>query len=1239
MKIEDIKAETLKSVDDNELYVLRLRAINLYERHFYNSRCIRIGKLERSELLDNYQLLVSEMKERGLRYNDKAIDRAVFRKAMFGIDVRDLGDLVIVPDYMSIAGSFVKDPAGAEDVDIVIRDSADNRDQGVELKVGRTVKMRTGKEAHFVYAPRGPHSTFVPMFDLVLRGKHKMERVPVEEKRSWGKAASKPPEYYEGLDSWDMQLLEDNWNVVSNLADGSVLDLGCGTGRLLKLLEQSGRKVAGIDNDRTALRYCRKRGLDVVDVDLEEDPLPYDSNSWDNVVMVHSLEHVKNTEHLLREAERVAAERIVALVPLGKRYDPTHAHEFKTAAALQERLADDSRYAIHEIKRSNAALVRWDKKAVAKARELTPFGRYDPPKPTMAGLTEAYSVKEIASWAKDRTLVAEPKLNGFRMVLAKQGDTVKIMSENRENHAAKYPTLTQELARIPGAFILDSSVGIERDGKPLPRIELMTLMAAKPQLGEKDRIVATVFDMPYRDKDLHDQPFSERRKALEEFYGEHLKASPHFDMTRSVQIKSLEELEDRFKEFARLPQSEGVVIKDVKSTWSLDGSEPGWAKLKVEAEIKAQVLDRHTAKGGRYVYSCGVLKADSDYANTTDVDSKKLVVLGKTYTTEIKADIGDILTVGIEELIPQDGKLVWLGPRVIDKDSGRKEPYTAAQAADVARRANVLQVTKAKTLRGIYVQKPQGAEAMKSGTLLLGQKLSSGYVGKRIYLVENKHILGVVQLRYTGRDGFKAAYELDVIEEFEPPVGYDPPPGIKNTIRDVTIDKTRYDCECIDCGHRLTTTEHCVELKCPKCGGTMRRADRPGVGQVAKDEGTTGAEGNIDFEPGTKGTGVLQAHIMGIEEDQTKALKEAQSRILVARFTPAKLERALKDVLGEKGVHCDIRLRPAGKDYWEGGEILVGNLTGLSKLDKLDTENAKLRFSWKVSHKGERQQNIVRGPLSWMTAGKQKIEIFEPGTVGASAHKYAALVNLDSFDWEIYKADEHAKKIRFTGGRILDGNYLFSYVPTGEGERVWMMSRLKDSDHQAVTKEAATKSHKCKYCDKPAVKSHIWADGRAYVPVCAEHSMKGMADIKAQGGRVLRTVAIEEPVAKALNLEFRILKQLKTKQIVGGVVYEPDVVDTQGDYTSAQDIQDAMYRFMEKYAKDSQRIKVQHRGKSYTFPILECFQPEHDITRGGQTVKKGSWWLMLKITEPGVWNLIQEGHITAFSMGGTASSG
>jgi len=41
-----------------------------------------------------------------------------------------------------------------------------------------------------------------------------------------------------------------------------------------------------------------------------------------------------------------------------------------------------------------------------------------------------------------------------------------------------------------------------------------------------------------------------------------------------------------------------------------------------------------------------------------------------------------------------------------------------------------------------------------------------------------------------------------------------------------------YRCSCIKCGYTMTVTgKHCTDVKCPKCGGDMRRASRPGPGQ------------------------------------------------------------------------------------------------------------------------------------------------------------------------------------------------------------------------------------------------------------------------------------------------------------------------------------------------------------------------------------------------------------------------
>lgn len=39
------------------------------------------------------------------------------------------------------------------------------------------------------------------------------------------------------------------------------------------------------------------------------------------------------------------------------------------------------------------------------------------------------------------------------------------------------------------------------------------------------------------------------------------------------------------------------------------------------------------------------------------------------------------------------------------------------------------------------------------------------------------------------------------------------------------------------------------------------------------------------------------------------------------------------------------------------------------------------------------------------------------------------------------------------------------------------------------------KPQKCEYCKQPATKAYIWADGRAYIPVCKKHEQKAKSDI------------------------------------------------------------------------------------------------------------------------------------------------
>lgn len=55
------------------------------------------------------------------------------------------------------------------------------------------------------------------------------------------------------------------------------------------------------------------------------------------------------------------------------------------------------------------------------------------------------------------------------------------------------------------------------------------------------------------------------------------------------------------------------------------------------------------------------------------------------------------------------------------------------------------------------------------------------------------------------------------------------------------------------------------------------------------------------------------------------------------------------------------------------------------------------------------------------------------------------------------------------------------------------------------------KPHKCSYCDAPATRDLIWADGRAFIPVCNDHRKKGEHQILVKNKD---KIAAAKPVAQ-----------------------------------------------------------------------------------------------------------------------------
>jgi 2-polyprenyl-3-methyl-5-hydroxy-6-metoxy-1,4-benzoquinol methylase len=82
-----------------------------------------------------------------------------------------------------------------------------------------------------------------------------------------------------------------------------LLEIGCGTGSMLKIMQDLGWDVEGIDFDPVAVENCRRKFLDVRLGMLEDQHFP--ANSFDAITMSHLIEHVPDPEALLQQCFRL----------------------------------------------------------------------------------------------------------------------------------------------------------------------------------------------------------------------------------------------------------------------------------------------------------------------------------------------------------------------------------------------------------------------------------------------------------------------------------------------------------------------------------------------------------------------------------------------------------------------------------------------------------------------------------------------------------------------------------------------------------------------------------------------------------------------------------------------------------------------------------------------------------------------------------------------------------------------
>lgn len=152
---------------------------------------------------------------------------------------------------------------------------------------------------------------------------------------------------------------------------------------------------------------------------------------------------------------------------------------------------------------------------------------------------------------------------------------------------------------------------------------------------------------------------------------------------------------------------------------------------------------------------------------------------------------------------------------------------------------------------------------------------------------------------------------------------------------------------------------------------------------------------------------------------------------------------------------------------------------------------------------------------------------------------------------------------------------------------------------------------------------------KAYEITDAKISFVSLVDKAANKRKFLLTKA--EGGQASFTTYGRIVKTDSDNHYVTGIVYEPMEEDSHGNYMTAEEITKAAYW----YAKNGDKVDIQHSFEPLdNAAVVENWVAKADFKLGDEVIKEGTWLMTVEVTDEGVWESIEKGEITGFSMGG-----
>jgi DNA ligase-1 len=329
---------------------------------------------------------------------------------------------------------------------------------------------------------------------------------------------------------------------------------------------------------------------------------------------------------------------------------------------------------------------------------------FRPVKPMLAQTADGFD--EVFRRLDDH-LVLEYKLDGARVQIHRSGDEVRIYSRRLSDVTSSLPDVVSEVKdRLTAkeAILDGEAVAVDEQGRPLPFQHLMRRFRRKRDIAatvEEVPIQLYLFDALYLDgRSLVDTPNRERWAALE-------KAAGGLALAARSTPHGTEEAES-FAEAALQAGHEGVMVKDVRSTYMPGGRGKQWFKIKHVMSLDLVIVAADWGYGRRHGW------LSNYHLAALDTGSGEFEVVGKTYKGLTDAEFQNMTDVLLNLALSRQGSTVPVQPGVVIEvlfneiqESSQHKSGLALRFARISRIRDdkgAREVDTLQTLRHLYDQ-------------------------------------------------------------------------------------------------------------------------------------------------------------------------------------------------------------------------------------------------------------------------------------------------------------------------------------------------------------------------------------------------------------------------------------------------------------------------------------------------------------------------------------------------------